>query len=87
MIEGTCMPKKKTSVPNEQAARPPAKRVGTTAATGRQASMSNPHMSANPDTQEGKAEAEQKQPTQVISVEEAFNLTLEQYDEVFKRLA
>lgn len=81
------MPKKKTNAQDEHAVKPPARRVRKVAVTGRPASTSSSVKPAKPETQEGKAVAEQKQPTQVISVKEAFELTLEQYDEVFKRLA
>lgn len=78
---------KKANAQDEHAVKPPARRMRKTAVTGRPASTSSSVKPAKPDTQEDKAVAEQKQPKQVVSVKEAFKLTLEQYDEVFKRLA
>lgn len=81
------MPKKKTTIHDEQAVKAPAKRVRRAAVTGHFASMSNPAKPTPPDAHEGKLAAERKQPDQVMSIQEAFELTLEQYEEVFKRLA
>lgn len=81
------MPKKKRTIQDEQTVKAPAKRVRRTAVTGQFASVSRPIKPAQPGSHEVKLAAERKQPDQVMSVHEAFGLTLEQYEEVFKRLA
>ena len=81
------MPKKKTTIHDEQAVKAPARRTQRAAVTGHFASVSSSVKPTEPDSHKGKLAAERKQPDQVMSVQEAFGLTLEQYEEVFKRLA
>ncbi len=81
------MPEKKTAKHDEQTVKVRQGECGRTAVTVHSASSSSPIRAVPPDTHEVKLAAERKQPDQIMPVQEAFGLTLEQYEEVFRRLA
>ena len=81
------MPKKKTTVHDEQAVKAQAGRLRRNAVTGQFSSVSSSVKLTQSAAHEGELAAERKQPDQVMSVQEAFRLTLEQYEELFRRLA